>query len=311
MMMKINKVLNAITDRLERLSVLDDPGEKLSGLVQKAVANPLVRDATSGTRVGHPVHPLLVTVPIGSWTSALLFDVLGDDDAARIMVATGIIAAVPTAITGLSDWSYTDDAERRVGLVHAAANTVALAAYAGSWLARRGGHRRTGIALSLLGISAVSGGGWLGGHLSYAMGVGVDTTAFQHSEEEWTDVTAPAEGGAVALAPDQLRADQLQADVLTAGELDGVPLVLTRLPDRVVAYADRCTHRGAPLHEGRISGGCVVCPWHDSAFDLTDGEVASGPATRPQASFETRVVDGRLQARRTDPRSFRTNPVGR
>ncbi|MFL6063903.1 MAG: Rieske 2Fe-2S domain-containing protein [Friedmanniella sp.] len=292
----MNKLFDAVTSRLEEASVLDGPAGKLADVVAPLFSNRIVRQVASGTLIGHPLHPLLVTLPIGAWSSSLLFDALGDDEAASALVVLGIATAVPTAFTGLHDWSSTNGAERRVGLLHATANSIALSSYTASWFARRSGRRGLGVLLSLLGMGAVSGGGWLGGHLSYAMGVGVDTTAFQHSEEEWTDLGEPS---------------QVVAGVLTPADLDGVPVVLTRLPDRIVAYADRCTHRGGPLHEGSIEDGCVVCPWHGSAFDLQDGSVVEGPASRPQASFEVRVVDGRLQGRRVDVRSLRTEPVGR
>ena len=135
----------------------------------------------------------------------------------------------------------------------------------------------------------------MGGHLSYALGVGVDTTAFQHSPEAWTAVAADAD-----VVPDRL----------LAASADGVPVLLTRAPDgTALVLADRCTHRGAPLHEGELRGGCIVCPWHGSEFAL-DGSVVRGPATRPQAAYETQVVDGRVFVRRADePRSLRTNPV--
>jgi len=292
----MNRLFDAVTSRLEKATVLDAPGEALANAVAPVYDNRTVAHLASGAVIGHPVHPLLVTLPIGAWTSALVFDALGDDDAASTMVALGIVTALPTAFTGLHDWSSTHGAERRIGLLHATANTLALSAYTASWLARRSGRRGLGVLLSLAGMGAVSGGGWLGGHLAYAMGVGVDTTAFQHSEEEWTDLGEPS---------------QVVAGGLTPADLDGVPLVLTRLDGRVVAYSDRCTHRGGPLHEGSIEDGCVVCPWHGSAFSLRDGTVEQGPATRPQASFEVRVVDGRLQGRRVDVRSLRTEPVGR
>jgi nitrite reductase/ring-hydroxylating ferredoxin subunit/uncharacterized membrane protein len=292
----LNKLFDAVTSRLEKASVLDAPADALADAVGPLYSQKTVRHLASGTVIGHPLHPLLVTLPIGAWSSALVFDALGDDDAASTLVALGLLTALPTAFTGMHDWSSTHGAERRIGLLHAGFNSIALSAYAGSWLARRSGRRGLGVVLSLVGMSAVGGGGWLGGHLAYAMGVGVDTTAFQHSEPEWTDLGEPSE---------------VVAGTLTGADLDGVPLVLTRLGDRVVAYADRCTHRGAPLHEGSIVDGCVVCPWHESAFDLQDGTVAQGPATRPQASFEVRVVDGRLQGRRVDARSLRTDTVGR
>jgi nitrite reductase/ring-hydroxylating ferredoxin subunit len=139
-------------------------------------------------------------------------------------------------------------------------------------------------------------GGWLGGHMSYALGVGVDTTSFQHSAQEWTP-TVPA--------------TEVRVGELTGAEANGVPVVLTRRPDgQVVAMADRCTHRGAPLHEGELVDGCIVCPWHQSHFDL-DGAVLRGPATRPELVYETLERDGDVLVRFVDEeRSLRTNPVG-
>ena len=89
-----------------------------------------------------------------------------------------------------------------------------------------------------------------------------------------------------------------------------IPVLLARRGGGVTAFADRCSHRGAPLHEGEVSGGCVTCPWHDSVF-AADGTVLSGPATRPQPVLDVRVVDGRVQVRRHEERTLRTNPVGR
>ena len=174
--------------------------------------------------------------------------------------------------------------------------SLAIFSYAGSWFARRAGRRGLGIGLSALGGSALGSAGWLGGHLAYALGVGVDTTVFQHSEDQWTSVGPAAE---------------VLAGQLSAADLGGVPVVLTRDYDgQVVMLADRCTHRGAPLHEGEIANGCIVCPWHQSEFAF-DGSVVRGPATRPQPAYEVEIRDGEIFARRAaDPRSLRTNPVG-
>jgi nitrite reductase/ring-hydroxylating ferredoxin subunit len=131
--------------------------------------------------------------------------------------------------------------------------------------------------------------------MAYALGVGVDTTAFQGAPEEWTDVAAESE---VTTAP----------KVVSAG---GVPVLLMRSGTSITAMYDRCTHRGGPLHEGSVEDGCITCPWHGSQFRLADGAVAKGPATRPQPTFEVRVSDGRVQVRRAEePRSLRLNPVG-
>ena len=61
--------------------------------------------------------------------------------------------------------------------------------------------------------------------------------------------------------------------------------------------ADRCTHRGGPLHEGELQDGCVTCPWHFSRFRLEDGSVERGPATVPQPTYDVREVGDRIEVR--------------
>jgi nitrite reductase/ring-hydroxylating ferredoxin subunit/uncharacterized membrane protein len=285
-------VLDEAVDRLERASWLDRIGEVVSAQVRKLVPPGPVEDLLSGTPLGHPLHPLLVTVPIGAWTSATVLDLCGGNrGTTRALVGLGIVAAGPTAAAGACDWLSTSQAERRVGLVHAAANGAALTLQVASWRARRKG-RAKGTALSLAALALTSAAGWLGGHLSYAQGVGVDTTVFEPFPSDWTDLCGA----------DEVSEKPARYDVA------GVPVVAYRHGQDVVALADRCTHRGGPLHEGSLEDGCLTCPWHGSVFD-SKGQVVSGPATRPQPAFEVRTVDGRLQVRRDEERSLRQNPV--
>jgi nitrite reductase/ring-hydroxylating ferredoxin subunit/uncharacterized membrane protein len=293
----LSRLLDHATLAIEGASALDPAAEAVDRVASVVPPGP-VKDALSGVALGHPAHPTLVTVPIGAVTSAVVLDAFGDDGrAARRLVALGLFSAVPAALTGLSDWSDTRGAERRVGLVHLALNTVGLSLLAGSWWARRpgaGGARVTGPALGLAGLSVLGGSGWLGGHLSYALGVGVDTTAFQRPPTSWADAVGEADlvdGQPVAVT------------------VEDTPVLLVRTAGVVRAIGDRCTHRGAPLHEGRVEDGCVECPWHGSRFDLADGSVVRGPATRPAPRFETRVVDGRVQVRRDEERTLRLNPT--
>jgi nitrite reductase/ring-hydroxylating ferredoxin subunit/uncharacterized membrane protein len=294
----MNTLLDQITDRIERLKGLDPLADRLADWVAPLYANRRVVNVASGTPLGHPLHPLLVTVPIGAYSAAFLFDALKDEDAADTMIALGIASSLPAAYTGLSDWRDTQGAERRVGLVHAASNTVSLVLFGASWLARKKGDRTRGVTLALAGATFVSLGGWLGGHLIYALGVGVDTTAFQQAPEDWTYAAQESE---------------VTEGSLTMGAVNGVPLVLTRLAGgKIVVYADRCSHRGGPLHEGQLVDDCIECPWHQSRFSVTDGAVVQGPATRPQPAYEVRVNHERVEVRRSDEvRALRTNPVGR
>lgn len=280
--------------RLERAKALDPWSDRIAAVLRKAVRPGPVEDTLSGKQLGHPVHPAAAAVPIGAWVCAHALDAV-DDPAAATAQLVGIISALPTAATGASDWLHTAGAERRVGLVHAGLNYTGLTLHVASWWCRRRGRTTSAKALALAGTGVVGAAGWLGGHLAYALGVGVDTTAFQKFPPEWTDALALQDVPDVGT---------------THAEVAGVPVLFAKVAGQVVAYADRCTHRGAPLHEGDVTDGCVHCPWHDSVFDLADGSVRSGPATRPQPKLEVEVHDDRVRVRRVDERSLRTNPVG-
>jgi nitrite reductase/ring-hydroxylating ferredoxin subunit/uncharacterized membrane protein len=293
--MRTSRVIEKLATKIESADVLDPVGEKLNGLLHKVIRPGAVEDVLSGTPAGHPLHPALVSLPIGAWSTSLVLDLAGQDDAAGVASLLGTISAVPAALTGANDWLTTSGPERRVGLVHAATNYAGIFLQLGSWIARRRGHRGTAVALSAVGFSTIGVAGWLGGHLSYALGVGVDTTAFQKYSSDWIDVAA-------------------ESDVPATGsfgaDAGGVPVLIARLNGSLVAMADRCTHRGAPLHEGDVKDGCIHCPWHDSVFDLADGSVVSGPATRPQPTFDVEVSDGRVKVRRHEERALRSNLVG-
>ena len=302
--MSLSAVLSRLVDRsttaVERAAVLDAPSEALDSVVSRVPAGP-VKDVLSGVAIGHPLHPVLVTVPIGAFTSAVVLDLTGrEQSAARTLVGLGLLSSVPTALAGLSDWSDTRGPERRVGMAHLALNVAGLGVIAASWLSRRRSPGRGvfdthGPWLTLTGFGIVGASAWLGGHLAHAMGVGVDTTAFQRPPTEWVDTVAETD---------------VAADSPVAVKVESTSVLLVRHQGRVRALADRCTHRGGPLHEGPIVDGCIECPWHQSRFALEDGSVVQGPATRPAAIFETRVVDGRIQVRRDEERTLRLNPTG-
>jgi uncharacterized membrane protein len=142
-----------------------------------------VRDALRGRWLGHPFHPAATDVPIGMWLAATTLDLVGGERSRRgadALVALGIASAVPTAASGLSDWSEIErSAPRRVGVVHALANSTGLGLYGASLAARLRGDRSRGVLLALMGLGAVSAGGVLGGHLAYGEAVGVSREAVQ------------------------------------------------------------------------------------------------------------------------------------
>lgn len=290
--MRSAAALDRLVARLERASWLDKVCDVVSSQLRKVIRPGAVEDLLSGTPLAHPAHPMLVAVPIGTWTSATALDLLGGDRrTTRTLVAIGTIAAVPAAATGACDWLSTTQAERRVGLVHALTNYGAVSLQLASWRARRDG-RVAGAVLSAAALGLTSVAGWLGGHLAYAQGVGVDTTVFQQLPTGWTDLCSVDE---IDHAPSR-------------HDVAGVPVVAFRSGPDIVVLADRCTHRGGPLHEGSVADGCITCPLHGSTF-CSGGEVVSGPATRPQPALEVRSLDGRVQVRRDEERGLRLNPV--
>lgn len=158
---------------LEDAAVLDPPADTMAAALDTALRPPVWR-ALHGTWLGHPVHPLMITLPIGCWTSASLLDLSGRSHrSAQQLVGAGIVGAVGAIATGLADWRSTTGAARRVGVVHAASNSVALGLYVVSWRLRVNGRHRAGAAVALAGAVAMSAGGYLGGHMSYALGANV------------------------------------------------------------------------------------------------------------------------------------------
>lgn len=157
----------------ESVSALDGPATAIRDTVRRVVPGP-VRAALRGDIVpGHPLHPALVAIPIGAWTCVPLFDfVFHRPDASRLLVATGLVGAVPSALTGWADFAECDTVQRRVGLVHAAVNGTAVALMAGSLAGRRRGHVRAAVAASTTATALVGVAGALGGHLAYVLGAG-------------------------------------------------------------------------------------------------------------------------------------------
>ncbi len=280
--------------RQEWLNGIEDRLQQWLGVALKGSAPAQAfKDFLNGTWLGHPLHPALTDVPIGAWWSGMLLDILGIRAGADAAIGFGTIAALPTALTGLADWSDTYGRTRRVGLVHGALNVAAFGCYVGSLAARRAGRRILGLQLSTAGLSLATYSAWLGGDLVFAQGNVVNHAAWAPDVDDFAPV------GKLEALPD----GQVTRAATTVGG-EEVPLVLLRQGTQVYALANVCTHAGGPLAEGALVDGlCVQCPWHGSIFDFRDGRIQRGPATIPQPAFEVRVRDGNVEVRRLHMRS--------
>lgn len=278
---------------VEALPFLDRVAEGVQPKVQEAVeaGGTTARNVLDGVWFEVPLHPVLTDVPVGSWTAALVFD--GVDaatgskavrNAADASLVMGILGAFGAAITGLSDWRYLSGGSRRMGVAHGLLNTVGLALSIVSLILRATGRRNAGRMAFLAGYSVSGMAAHLGGELSYHYGLRVDRNVFEGTgPDEFTpvlDETALPDSG------------------LSRVEVEGVGVLLSRSSSgEVCAISATCNHFGGPLEQGDREDDTVVCPLHNSRFDLCSGKVIDGPAVFPQSRYETRVREGKIEVK--------------
>lgn len=281
-----------LPDRIARNGALASLAERYQPLIRslRDAGGAPVKNLLNGTVLGHPLHPVITDIPVGAWSVTALLDVLemtGREDvafAADAALGFGLLGGVGAIVTGYADWADTDKEPRTLGMAHAALNASAFGAYCGSLLLRRSGRRRAGIALSMLGYGISGFAAYLGGELAYNFLLGTKHTA---------EPLEPPQTFVPVLADDELPIGQMRRV-----DAAGIPVLLLRTHDALHAMSAVCTHRGAPLDRGTLEDGtCVRCPWHGSVFSFEDGSVIEGPATYPQARFEARVSDGRIEVR--------------
>src|SRR5438067_1252755 len=196
-----------VIERQEWLAPLEDGLQRAVQAAFQAggAAGQAVKNFLHGTWLGHPLHPVLTDVPIGAWTTALVFDTLDagsrgwpwqqtarrrTDDA----ILVGIVGALGAALAGMTDWQHTD-----------------------------GTARGTGRSLAAAGFGALIASAWLGGRLVYRERIGID-----HAQRE------EPEGFGRALRESELREGQpVRADI------NGLRVVLVKRSGRVYAIGER------------------------------------------------------------------------
>ena len=293
------KIMATSTREIERQSIeeaegIGKPGTIASVAIHNAILaggepTRTIADVLHGTWLGHPVHPMLTDITIGAWTLGSAFDVvagLTQSDAARDtadkLTAIGTASAIPTAITGLVDYSTFPDWSANTATWHGLLNIVNFGLFAMSVRERRRGNRGRAVAYSAVGMALTGVSAWLGGHLVYKSKVGVDNSDQFEKPTDWKAVADLA---------------HLQHNKPRVVEVDGKQVLLYRSGDAIYAVGNRCAHAGGPLNEGKFKGSCVECPWHNSVFDMRDGSIVHGPTTHVQPRFETRVRDGQVEIR--------------
>jgi len=299
----VSKIIDAAIGRIEAAESLDRPGYALGKAISRTgqvAGRPSKRlaNALHGRPYGHPVHPLAVTIPIGTWTLALGLDLLaatgllrdrGAARAADLALKAGAAGAVMAVATGVADWQHLNGRDRRVGLVHGMANATSLSLNLASIVLRGRGRRSAGQWASGAAWACMAIGGYLGGHLVYRRRAAVD-----HADR------SPEPREFKAVLPLAGLEEKLPRRVAVWDEVarQEIGIVLVKQGERVHAMGARCSHAGWPLDQGWVLDGALVCPWHGSQYDLETGQPVSGPSTCPQPRYQVRLGGGMVEIRR-------------
>lgn len=250
----------------------------------------------NGSWLGHPLHPLITDIAVGGVVFSALFDIAWlafpevrgwAPRAAEVTLIAGTLGMIGAFFTGWTDWSDTYGSERSTGLLHGSLNTLALILSIISTILRlqvSTGQSIPAAVLNFVGLGIIGLAAYLGGDLVFKFGTNVNHTAWEHRAEEYTSI------GPLA---------QIADGKLTRVEVGGVPVVVLRHGEQLVALAATCSHAGGPLDEGELVEQDVVkCPWHGSRFQMKTGKVVDGPATISQPTYDVRVQGGQVELKR-------------
>jgi len=247
---------------------------------------PALRDLLVGRWLGHPLHAVLTDAPIGILFLVIVFDVLGNQGAATVTLAVGVLTMLAAALAGFADYADTDGKARERATLHSSLMVIALVIYLLSLALRLGtapAASTGGAWLSILGFLVLSAGAYVGGDVVYVLGNMVSRHAFRGAGTKW-----------IALEPAETDGNGgIPEGKLVKAKLGLNQLVLVRQGETILALHDTCAHAGGPLSEGKlIDGNLVECPWHYSRYRLSDGLVVQGPSVYDQPAYEVRPREG-------------------
>jgi nitrite reductase/ring-hydroxylating ferredoxin subunit/uncharacterized membrane protein len=264
-----------------------------------------LKDFLEGKAWRSPLHPALVHLPIALFPISVLLDVAGwiipgTDGLVRGAfgcIIAGLVTGLVAGASGMVDYTdiRDDHPAKKTATLHMILNLVALGLFGASAGLRYGAldAERTATAplvTSVVALVVLSYSGYLGGHLVYGDGIGVGRHRRRTRLPEATIVTNPNEGDAVPVANENSLAEGETLRV----EISGVIVTIARADGALYAVQEFCTHRYGPLSEGTLLGCEVVCPWHNSRFDLRTGKVTHGPAKVDLRTFRVETRAGKI-----------------
>lgn len=246
----------------------------------------------------HPIHPILVSLPIAFYTGTFAFDLIyafTDQSAFPTTsfylniaaIATALLAAIP----GLIDYIYVvppKSTGRKRAAKHGILNVLVLMLFAIALWYRYGLQPNEFILLSIEVVAMILLGiaGWMGGTLVVRNQIGIDIRYARAGKWKEQVITNDMSGKLLVAFANELEVDQMKLV-----HIDRKRIVLARTETGFVAFDDRCPHRGGSLAAGSMICGTVQCPWHGSQFDVVTGDLKCGPATNSIRTYKI-VVNG-------------------
>jgi len=279
---------------LRRIPELEGQAYRLSRGIHKEVlkGGPPVREAADilhGKWLGHPLHVALTDFTIGAWLLGAVCDWIGlagrhegVERCADRLIDLGNAAAVPTALSGVADFTTIPEEAMATGATHGLLNACGFVCNLLSSVTRRTSMRPLGVFLSTMTAGALLASAWLGGQMVYEYRVGVNRTRKPEGLEDWTPV---------------LDESELAVDEPKRVDVNGSAILLYRHEDEICAIGAVCGHAAGALEQGSFEGTQVTCPLHQSVYDACDGRVVHGPSLYCEPAYDVRVHEGRIEVK--------------
>ena len=248
----------------------------------------------------HPIHPILVSLPIAFFIGAFVFDVLslitGNHSfwqTGYYSAIAGIIGAILAAVPGAIDYFFTvppKSSAKKRATKHALINVVNLVLFIVIVFYRQKENANTSIVIiaEAIGVILLSIAGWMGGTLVHRNQIGID---HRYAEAgKWKEAYFDTNDQKIQVAD----AKELKLNAMKLVHVNKQRIVIGRTEKGYVAFSDHCTHRGGSLADGTLICGTVQCPWHGSQFDVESGAVKAGPAKEKIITYRLEEKEGKI-----------------